>query len=100
MSFQVGVFIETGSKYENDKNNGISRFLEHLIHKVVILLRYCLLLISMPSNAKLSFQGTGKRAQAQLESELESIGAKLRSSTDRDHTAVYIQSASEDVEKG
>ena len=35
MSFQVGVFIETGSKYENDKNNGISRFLEHLIHKVV-----------------------------------------------------------------
>lgn len=72
----VGVWIETGSRYENDGNSGVSRFLEHLIHK-----------------------GTGKRAAAQLESELDAIGARLVSSTERDATAVFVQAASGDVEK-
>ncbi|CAD6197394.1 unnamed protein product [Caenorhabditis auriculariae] len=72
----VGVWIETGSRYENEQNNGVAHFLERLIHK-----------------------GTGKRASAALESELDAIGAKLQSSTDRDQTAVYVQAASQDVEK-
>lgn len=72
----VGVWIETGSRYENESNNGVSRLLEHMIHK-----------------------GTGKRSEVQLESELSSIGAKLVSETSRDHTAIFVQSASQDVEK-
>ncbi|KAK6739749.1 hypothetical protein RB195_008317 [Necator americanus] len=72
----VGVWIETGSRYENEENNGVAHFLERLIHK-----------------------GTGKRASAALESELGAIGAKLRSYTTRDRTAVFVQSASQDVEK-
>lgn len=32
--FQVGVWIETGSRYENESNNGVSRLLEHMVHKV------------------------------------------------------------------
>ncbi|CAI5443921.1 unnamed protein product [Caenorhabditis angaria] len=72
----VGVWIETGSRFENEQNNGVAHFLERLIHK-----------------------GTGKRASAALESELNAIGAKLNSFTERDQTAVFVQAASQDVEK-
>ncbi|KAJ1372883.1 Cytochrome b-c1 complex subunit 1, mitochondrial [Parelaphostrongylus tenuis] len=72
----VGVWIETGSRYETDGNNGVAHFLERLMHK-----------------------GTGKRASSALESELDAIGARLKSYTSRDRTAVYVQSSSEDVEK-
>ncbi|CAB3401620.1 unnamed protein product [Caenorhabditis bovis] len=72
----VGVWIETGSRFETEENNGVAHFLERLIHK-----------------------GTGKRAAAALESELNAIGAKLNSFTERDQTAVFVQAASQDVEK-
>ncbi|ULT99653.1 hypothetical protein L5515_003603 [Caenorhabditis briggsae] len=72
----VGVWIETGSRFENEKNNGTAHFLERLIHK-----------------------GTGKRAAAALESELNAIGAKLNSFTERDQTAVFVQTGAQDVEK-
>ena len=29
----VGIFVKVGSRYETDKNNGISHFLEHLMFK-------------------------------------------------------------------
>ncbi|KAK6027146.1 peptidase, M16 family [Ostertagia ostertagi] len=72
----VGVWIETGSRYENEGNNGVAHFLERLMHK-----------------------GTGKRASKALESELEAIGARMQSYTTRDRTAVFVQSSSQDVEK-
>uniref|UniRef100_A0A1I7WYZ4 Peptidase_M16 domain-containing protein n=1 Tax=Heterorhabditis bacteriophora TaxID=37862 RepID=A0A1I7WYZ4_HETBA len=73
----VGVWIETGSRFETEKNNGISHFLERLIHK-----------------------GTGKRTCIALENELGAIGAKLNSFTSRDHSGVYVQASAQDVEKG
>ncbi len=30
----VGVWIDTGSRYENEKNNGVAHFLEHMFFKV------------------------------------------------------------------
>lgn len=30
---QVGVYIDAGSRYENDANNGVAHFLEHLMFK-------------------------------------------------------------------
>ncbi|VDM52050.1 unnamed protein product [Angiostrongylus costaricensis] len=72
----VGVWIETGSRYETETNNGVAHFLERLMHK-----------------------GTEKRTSSALESELEKIGARLKSYTSRDRTAVYIQSSSQDVDK-
>lgn len=30
----VGVWVDTGSRFETDKNNGVAHFLEHLIFKV------------------------------------------------------------------
>lgn len=39
----VGVWIDAGSRYENEKNNGVAHFLEHM-----------------------AFKGTSKRSQTQL----------------------------------
>ncbi|CAI4227895.1 unnamed protein product [Auanema sp. JU1783] len=72
----VGVWIETGSRYESEQNNGVAHFLERLVHR-----------------------GTGKRASDALQSQLESIGAKLNSFSGRDQTGVFVQSSSQDVEK-
>lgn len=32
-SVALGIWVGTGSKYENEKNNGISHFLEHMFLK-------------------------------------------------------------------
>jgi processing peptidase subunit beta len=33
----VGVWIDAGSRYENDDNNGVAHFLEHMAFKVLYL---------------------------------------------------------------
>ena len=50
----VGVWIDAGSRYETAQNNGVAHFLEHL-----------------------SFKGTQKRTQQQLEVEIENMGGHL-----------------------
>jgi predicted Zn-dependent peptidase len=72
----VGVWIDTGSRFETDKNNGVSNFLDHLI-----------------------FKGTKQRSQAVLEKEIESMGAQLNSKTGRESTSVYIKCLAGDVDK-
>jgi len=32
----VGLWIDAGSRYENDKNNGTAHFLEHMAFKVLL----------------------------------------------------------------
>ena len=32
--FQVGLWIDAGSRFENEKNNGVAHFLEHMAFKV------------------------------------------------------------------
>ena|SRR3990167_10946988 len=32
----IGVFVNTGSAHETEKNNGVAHFLEHLAFKVII----------------------------------------------------------------
>ncbi|TKR77682.1 hypothetical protein L596_018608 [Steinernema carpocapsae] len=72
----VGVWIDSGSRYEHEGNNGVAGFLEHMVYK-----------------------GTGKHTQAQLETELAKIGASLNSFTSREHTAYYAQCPASEVEK-
>lgn len=72
----VGVWIDAGTRYEDKKNNGVANFLEHLI-----------------------FKGTAKRAQADLEQELEGLGARLHATTTRDRIGYYATCQSKDVSK-
>ncbi|XP_001506033.2 cytochrome b-c1 complex subunit 1, mitochondrial [Ornithorhynchus anatinus] len=72
----VGVWIDVGSRYENEKNNGAGYFVEHL-----------------------AFKGTKNRPGNALEKEVESMGAHLNAYSNREHTAYYIKALSKDLPK-
>ena len=65
----VLVLVKVGSRYEADKINGISHFIEHLL-----------------------FKGTPSRPTSlHLTKELDSLGAEYNAFTDKDHTGYYIK---------
>ncbi|MFH1455134.1 MAG: pitrilysin family protein [bacterium] len=66
----VLVLVETGSKYENKDNNGISHFLEHMC-----------------------FKGTSRRPSAfDITKELDTIGAHYNAFTGQEYTGYYAKS--------
>uniref|UniRef100_UPI00358E1B28 mitochondrial-processing peptidase subunit beta-like isoform X2 n=1 Tax=Myxine glutinosa TaxID=7769 RepID=UPI00358E1B28 len=70
----VGLWIDAGSRYENDKNNGTAHFLEHM-----------------------AFKGTKTRSQLDLELEIENMGAHLNAYTSREQTVYYAKAFSQDL---
>lgn len=75
-SVTVTVWIKTGSRNENKKNNGISHFLEHMF-----------------------FKGTTKRPTAkQISEEIDSIGAIHNAGTSKEYTEYYIKCRADKVE--
>ncbi|CAG9857546.1 unnamed protein product [Phyllotreta striolata] len=72
----VGIWIDAGSRYENDCNNGVAHFMEHM-----------------------AFKGTSKRTQSQLEIEIEDLGAQLNAYTSREQTVFYSKCLAKDVPK-
>uniref|UniRef100_A0AAR2JFZ2 Mitochondrial-processing peptidase subunit beta n=1 Tax=Pygocentrus nattereri TaxID=42514 RepID=A0AAR2JFZ2_PYGNA len=71
---QVGLWIDAGSRYENERNNGTAHFLEHM-----------------------AFKGTRKRSQLDLELEIENMGAHLNAYTSREQTVYYAKAFSKDL---
>merc|ERR1719310_1184244 len=72
----LGMWIDTGSRYESDASNGVAHFLEHM-----------------------AFKGTAKRSQLQLEMEVENLGAHLNAYTSREQTVYYAKVLKKDVGK-
>jgi len=72
----VGIWVDGGSRYENERNNGVAHFLEHMV-----------------------FKGTKKRSQYQLELEVENIGAHLNAYTSREQTVYFAKCFSSDLER-
>lgn len=70
----MGVWIDAGSRYETAANNGVAHFLEHI-----------------------SFKGTQKRTQKQLEVEIENMGGHLNAYTSREQTVYYARVFKNDV---
>ncbi|CAG0888007.1 unnamed protein product [Cyprideis torosa] len=70
----IGLWIDTGSRYETGENNGVAHFLEHM-----------------------AFKGTEKRSQTQLELEVENMGAHLNAYTSREQTVFYAKCLSKDI---
>ena len=64
----IDTYIKTGSVNENDKNNGVAHFLEHLF-----------------------FKGTTNHKRGEFEKALESRGATFNAATSRDYTHYYIK---------
>jgi len=73
-SCTVGLWIDAGSRFENEKNNGTAHFLEHM-----------------------AFKGTAKRTQTALEMEVEDMGAHLNAYTSREQTVYYAKALSKDL---
>ncbi|GMR48256.1 hypothetical protein PMAYCL1PPCAC_18451 [Pristionchus mayeri] len=72
----IGVFIDAGSRYENEKNNGTAHFLEHM-----------------------AFKGTSRRTRYDLELEVENMGAHLNAYTSREQTVYYAKCFAHDIER-
>jgi len=62
-SITLGVWIDTGSRFETIEENGLSHFIEHML-----------------------FKGTRKRTARQIAAALESIGGSLNAFTSREQT--------------
>jgi len=71
----VGLWIDTGSRYETEANNGVAHFLEHMI-----------------------FKGTKTRSRTGLELEVENMGAHLNAYTSREQTVYYAKCFDRDVD--
>lgn len=72
----VGVWIDAGTRFENEDVNGVAHFLEHLI-----------------------FKGTKNRSQRSLEVGVEDIGSHLNAYTSREQTVYYGRSLKKDIPK-
>lgn len=68
----IDTWVKTGSINEDDSNNGVSHFLEHLI-----------------------FKGTEKYPTGKVDEILESKGAEFNAATSKDYTHFYVTIASE-----
>ncbi len=67
-SVTLGICVKTGSNNENDKNRGISHFLEHLI-----------------------FEGTKNRTGREIVKEIEGVGGEFNAFTDNEITFFYAK---------
>lgn len=65
-SVAIGVFIKNGSCNENEKTNGISHFIEHML-----------------------FKGTEKRTSKDIAEEMDLIGGQLNAYTSKEYTCFY-----------
>ncbi|KAK9499989.1 hypothetical protein O3M35_002913 [Rhynocoris fuscipes] len=72
----IGLWIDAGSRFETEENNGVAHFLEHM-----------------------AFKGTSKRSQTDLELEVENMGAHLNAYTSREQTVFYAKCLSQDIPK-
>ena len=75
-SVSIGVYVGAGCIWENEKNNGVSHFIEHM-----------------------NFKGTEKRSAFDIVHEVDNMGAKINAATSKQLTYYYTVSLGEDAEK-
>uniref|UniRef100_A0A8R1I0B5 Mitochondrial-processing peptidase subunit beta n=1 Tax=Caenorhabditis japonica TaxID=281687 RepID=A0A8R1I0B5_CAEJA len=89
----IGVFIDAGSRYENEKNNGTAHFLEHMAFKVGVFIE------KDEGKTRVKLQGTPRRTRTGLELEVENIGAHLNAYTSRESTTYYAKCFTERLDQ-
>jgi predicted Zn-dependent peptidase len=67
-SVAVGVWVETGSRYENPGRDGVSHMIEHLV-----------------------FKGTATRSAEDIAITMDSVGGQMDAFTTKEHTCFYVQ---------
>lgn len=71
-SAATGIWVGAGSRHENERNSGISHFIEHLM-----------------------FKGTEKRTATQIAEELDAVGGQLNAFTTKEFTCYYAKTLDE-----
>jgi len=71
-SVALGIWVGAGSRHENERNGGISHFIEHLM-----------------------FKGTEKRAAADIAEALDAVGGQLNAFTTKEFTCYYAKTLDE-----
>jgi predicted Zn-dependent peptidase len=74
---RINVFVNCGSRSENENTSGTAHFLEHL-----------------------HFKGSEKRSRHMLELGVENIGGNLNAYTSRENTSYTMQVFEEDLDQG
>lgn len=67
-SISIGIWIETGSKYETKDNNGISHFIEHML-----------------------FKGTSSKSAKEIAEMIDGIGGQINAFTSKECTCFYTK---------
>lgn len=67
-SVTLGIWVENGSRYEGERQSGISHFLEHMF-----------------------FKGTGRRTASQIAEEIDAVGGILNAFTGKEYTCYYAK---------
>ena len=75
-SFSLGFWFNVGSRDENESNNGISHFLEHMF-----------------------FKGTKKRSAKKIAEDIESLGGYLNAFTSKEHTCFYGRGLAQHIDQ-
>lgn len=75
-SFSLGFWFNVGTRDENEDNNGISHFIEHML-----------------------FKGTKNRSASKIADEIESLGGYSNAFTSKEHTCYYGRGLSRHIEK-
>lgn len=76
-SVAFGIWVSSGSVFENDFNNGTSHFIEHMM-----------------------FKGTEKRTARQIAEEMDRIGASFNAFTGKEATCYYFRTISSNLYTG
>jgi predicted Zn-dependent peptidase len=74
-SIALGVWVRTGSRDEDETNQGVSHFLEHLL-----------------------FKGTTRRTARQIAEELEAVGGVINAFTTKEYTCFYTRVLAEHLD--
>ncbi|NTV89689.1 MAG: insulinase family protein [Clostridiales bacterium] len=74
-SVSIGIWVKTGSRNENEQNNGISHFIEHML-----------------------FKGTEKRSAKEIAESIDNIGGQLNAFTGKECTCFYAKTLDEHLD--
>lgn len=76
-SVSIGIWVGSGSRYEDPTYSGISHFVEHML-----------------------FKGTGKRTAKQIAEEIDAVGGQLNAFTTKEYTCFYAKLLSQHFDFG
>ncbi len=69
----MGIWVGVGSRYENERQWGITHFIEHML-----------------------FKGTDRRSAEEISEEVEAVGGQLNAFTSKEDTCYYVKTLTED----